>query len=258
MRSTARCRRSATRSSRLIDAARTGRLLPSDVGGATVTVCDSGPLLGAVAAEGSGCVAHGARAAGRFRADHALARGRRLGRRNGCRAHVLRNRRTLASTPLPPPGLTMITGIHHFGLTVSDMERSLRFYTELFGLEVVSDREVEARLRRADHRGSRGAPAPRPPLRLREAPGADRVQEPARRAARPPAPRRRQRPRLLPQPTTSTGRWHGFERQASSSARLARSTTTSGPNKGGRGIYVEDPDGNAVEVVQLSPQAAFS
>lgn len=42
--------------SRLIDAARTGRLLPSDVGGATVTVCDSGPLLGAVAAEGSGCV----------------------------------------------------------------------------------------------------------------------------------------------------------------------------------------------------------
>jgi hypothetical protein len=28
------------------------------------------------------------------------------------------------------------------------------------------------------------------------------------------------------------------------------------PNKGGRGMYVEDPDGNAVEVVQLAPQAA--
>ena len=29
-------------------------------------------------------------------------------------------------------------------------------------------------------------------------------------------------------------------------------TTTSGPNRGGRGIYVEDPDGNAVEIVQLA------
>ena len=37
----------------------------------------------------------------------------------------------------------MITGIHHFALTVSDMDRSLAFYTGLFGLEVLSDREVQ-------------------------------------------------------------------------------------------------------------------
>ena len=37
----------------------------------------------------------------------------------------------------------MITGIHHFALTVSDMDRSLAFYTDLFGLEVLSDREVQ-------------------------------------------------------------------------------------------------------------------
>jgi hypothetical protein len=29
-------------------------------------------------------------------------------------------------------------------------------------------------------------------------------------------------------------------------------TTTSGPNKGGRGIYAQDPDGNALEIVQLA------
>jgi pyruvate/2-oxoglutarate dehydrogenase complex dihydrolipoamide acyltransferase (E2) component len=42
--------------SRLIDAARAGRLAPSDVGGAAVTVCDSVPLTRAVPAEGRGCL----------------------------------------------------------------------------------------------------------------------------------------------------------------------------------------------------------
>ena len=37
----------------------------------------------------------------------------------------------------------MIVGIHHTALTVSDMERALAFYRDLFGLEVQSDREVE-------------------------------------------------------------------------------------------------------------------
>ena len=29
-------------------------------------------------------------------------------------------------------------------------------------------------------------------------------------------------------------------------------TTTSGPNRGGKGIYVEDPDGDGVEIIQLA------
>jgi catechol 2,3-dioxygenase-like lactoylglutathione lyase family enzyme len=32
--------------------------------------------------------------------------------------------------------------------------------------------------------------------------------------------------------------------------------TTSGPNRGGRGVYVEDPDGNAVEIVQVAAREA--
>lgn len=36
----------------------------------------------------------------------------------------------------------MITGFWHAGLTVSSMERSLAFYRDLLGLEIVSDRTV--------------------------------------------------------------------------------------------------------------------
>ena len=149
----------------------------------------------------------------------------------------------------------VITGIHHFALTVADMERSLAFYTGLFGLEVASDREVERdyieqitgvpgahqrlvhlsgyghRLELLEYRNPRGATRARP---LPDAGSAhvcfitdDLDAEVARlRAAGVPF--------RSPGPVT----------------------TTSGPNLGGRGIYVEDPDGNAVEVVQLAPPRA--
>ena len=37
----------------------------------------------------------------------------------------------------------MITGVHHFSISCSDADRSLVFYRDLFGLELLSDREVE-------------------------------------------------------------------------------------------------------------------
>jgi len=144
----------------------------------------------------------------------------------------------------------VITGIHHFALTVSDMERSLAFYTGLFGLEVASDREVERdyvekitavpgahqrlvhlsgygqRLELLEYKAPRGEPRARP---LQDAGSAhvcfitdDLDAEVARLQA------------------------------AGVPFRSLPVVTTSGPNKGGRGIYVEDPDGNAVEVVQLA------
>ncbi|MCZ6678490.1 MAG: VOC family protein [Candidatus Poribacteria bacterium] len=37
----------------------------------------------------------------------------------------------------------MITGIHHFSLTVSDMERALAFYTQVIGMAVISDVRIQ-------------------------------------------------------------------------------------------------------------------
>ena len=39
----------------------------------------------------------------------------------------------------------MITAVHHVSYTVSDMDRSLRFYGEGLGFEVLSDREASGR-----------------------------------------------------------------------------------------------------------------
>ena len=36
----------------------------------------------------------------------------------------------------------MITGVHHVSFTVSDMERSLRFYRDCLGFEILNDRTV--------------------------------------------------------------------------------------------------------------------
>lgn len=144
----------------------------------------------------------------------------------------------------------MITGIHHFALTVSDMNRSLAFYTGLFGLEVASDREVERdyiekitavpgahqrlvhlsgyghRVELLEYKAPRGEPRARP---LQDAGSAhvcfitdDLDAEVVRLQA------------------------------AGVRFRSLPVVTTSGPNKGGRGIYIEDPDGNAVEVVQVA------
>ncbi len=148
----------------------------------------------------------------------------------------------------------MITGIHHFALTVSDMDRSLAFYTGLFGLEVASDREVERdyveqitavagahqrlvhlsgygqRLELLEYKAPRGEPRARP---LQDA-GSAHVCF------------------ITDDLDAEVIRLHA----AGVTFRSLPVVTTSGPNKGGRGIYIEDPDGNAVEVVQLAPQAA--
>jgi catechol 2,3-dioxygenase-like lactoylglutathione lyase family enzyme len=40
----------------------------------------------------------------------------------------------------------MITGFHHTSVTVADMDRSLAFYRDLLGMEVVNEREINPRL----------------------------------------------------------------------------------------------------------------
>ena len=145
----------------------------------------------------------------------------------------------------------MITGVHHFALTVADADRSIAFYCGFFGMEVVSDREVDR-----DYveviTGVEGAH-----LRLVHLSGYGVRLELIQYLN----PRGAQRSG----PLSDTGAAHvcfitdDLESdfailQAGGVAvhSAAVVTTTSGPNKGGRGVYVRDPDGNAVEVVQLA------
>lgn len=145
----------------------------------------------------------------------------------------------------------MITGIHHFALTVSEMERSLAFYCGLFGLDVLADREVdgdyveritgvgEAHVRIV-HLGGYGTMVEL--LQYLRPVGATRA-------------------RALPDAGSAHLCFVSDDLDEDVARLLAAGVvfrsmpveTTSGPNKGGRGIYVEDPDGNAVEVVQLAP-----
>jgi catechol 2,3-dioxygenase-like lactoylglutathione lyase family enzyme len=144
----------------------------------------------------------------------------------------------------------VITGIHHFALTVADIERAVAFYRS-FGLDVVADREVVG-----DYveqiTGLTGVN-----LRICHLSGHGHNLELLEYRA----PTGAQRARGLP----DVGSAHVCFLTDDLDAECDRLrdlgvpfrspapvTTTSGPNKGGRGIYVEDPDGNAVEVVQLA------
>ena len=144
----------------------------------------------------------------------------------------------------------MITGIHHFALTVTDMERSQAFY-RAFGLELLSEREVEG----GYVEEITGVPGAH--LRIVHLTGFGHNVELLQYLAPPGAGRSRA--------LQDTGSAHvcfltddldaECERLAAAGVQfrsLGPVTTTSGPNKGGRGIYVEDPDGNAVEIVQLA------
>jgi catechol 2,3-dioxygenase-like lactoylglutathione lyase family enzyme len=145
----------------------------------------------------------------------------------------------------------MITGIHHFALTVSDMERSLAFYRDLFGLEVLSDRVVE-RDYVEQITAVEGAH-----VRLVHLRGFGKQVELLEYLA----PRGAERARGLPDAGSahlcfvSDDLDEDVERLQSAGVtfRSLPVVTTNGPNRGGRGIYIEDPDGNAVEVVQLAP-----
>jgi catechol 2,3-dioxygenase-like lactoylglutathione lyase family enzyme len=144
----------------------------------------------------------------------------------------------------------VIKGVHHFALTVSDLERSLGFYRDL-GFELVSDREVEGGYVE-EITGIAGAH-----IRLAHLSGYGHNLELLEYKQ----PRGEARAGRL----QDTGSAHiclltddidADVEQLRSCGVMFRSsgpvTTTSGPNKGGRGIYAEDPDGNALEIVQLA------
>ncbi|MCC6223089.1 MAG: VOC family protein [Thermoleophilia bacterium] len=145
----------------------------------------------------------------------------------------------------------MIVGFHHVALTVSDIERSLPFYRDLFGLEVISDREVEG-----DY-VERITGVPGAHVRLVHLSGHGALVELVS-YLRPAGARRA---RALPDAGSAHLCFVSDDLEAETARLRERGvpllsegivTTTSGPNLGGRGIYVSDPDGNAVEVVELA------
>ncbi len=146
----------------------------------------------------------------------------------------------------------MITGIHHFSITCSDADRSLAFYRDLFGLVLVADREVEPHgfVERVT-----GVPVARVRIVHLQGYGVNfellEFKE----------PRGDRRARGLHE----AGSAHlcfvaddldaEYERlkELGASFRSPRPVTVvGGPNDGGKGLYVDDPDGNGVEIIQLA------
>ena len=151
----------------------------------------------------------------------------------------------------------MIVGVHHFALTVGDAERSIAFYGEGFGLEVAADRELRGGYVE-EITGLEGLHA-----RLVHLRGHGIMLELLQYTS--PAGAARSRG------FNDTGSAHicfltddidaEFARLSAAGVPIrsaAPVTVASGPNAGGRGIYAVDPDGNAVEIVQVPPRPAAS
>ncbi|MCI0636607.1 MAG: VOC family protein [Actinobacteria bacterium] len=147
----------------------------------------------------------------------------------------------------------MVTGIHHFSIACSDAERSIAFYRDHFGMELVADREVEPGGFVEQVTGVAGAR-----VRIVHLRGHGLNFE-LLEYAEPRGDRRAREP-------NHTGAAHlcfATDDIEADLARLAADgvpvrsrdrrpvTVAGGPNDGGKCAYLEDPDGNCVELVQL-------
>ncbi|MGI9657295.1 MAG: VOC family protein [Gaiellaceae bacterium] len=147
-----------------------------------------------------------------------------------------------------------IVGLHHFSIACSDADRSVAFYRDRFGMEVVSEREVPSGGFVEEITGTPGAH-----VRIVHMSGYGSNFELLEYIA----PRGDRRARHL----NNAGAAHlcfitddldAFSAELKAAGVTIRSmgadpiTTVGGPNAGGKGLYVEDPDGNAVEIIQLA------
>jgi catechol 2,3-dioxygenase-like lactoylglutathione lyase family enzyme len=148
----------------------------------------------------------------------------------------------------------VITALHHFSIGCSDTDRSIAFYRDVFGMRVIADREVERGGFVQDVTGVRDAC-----VRIAHLQGYGFNFELLEYKE----PRGERRARDL----NHTGSAHlcfVTDDLDATCTRLrelgvpirsrdgAPVTVVGGPNDGGKGLYVEDPDGNGVEVIQLA------
>jgi catechol 2,3-dioxygenase-like lactoylglutathione lyase family enzyme len=148
----------------------------------------------------------------------------------------------------------MITGVHHFSIACADADRSLAFYRDHFGLELVSDREVEpggfvervtgvagARVRIV-HLSGHGVNFEL--LEYREPRGDIRAREPSHAGSA-------HLCFTTDDIEADTERLRGAGVRVRSAGERPQAVV-GGPNDGGACVYLEDPDGNPVELVQLA------
>ena len=157
----------------------------------------------------------------------------------------------------------MIVGLHHFSFSCADADRSLAFYRDLFGMELVADREVEKGGFVARVTGTPGARVRIVHLRgygvnlelieYRE-PRGDRRARHVNHAGS-------AHLCFVAEDLDETCEWLKSQGVTVRSQGARPVTVVGGPNDGGKGLYVEDPDGNGVEIIQLArpwPGAAGS
>jgi catechol 2,3-dioxygenase-like lactoylglutathione lyase family enzyme len=144
--------------------------------------------------------------------------------------------------------LDVITAVHHFALTVAEAERSTAFYRGL-GFGVVADRA----LRGGYVEQLTGVPGADVRIVLLSGPGGNLELIEYRHP--------RGRPRSGGSADVGTAHLCLLTDDLEAEIERLRAagiafrsagpvTLTSGPNHGARGIYAEDPDGNAVELVE--------
>jgi catechol 2,3-dioxygenase-like lactoylglutathione lyase family enzyme len=144
-----------------------------------------------------------------------------------------------------------LAGVHHLGLTVSDIERSVRFYRDVLGLTLVRRRSTSAeyvgrqtgcpgaRLEVASFRvGSEGGPS----FEI-----AQYVSHPG--PAGEPGTHRAGSAHLCFRVDDIQAAYDALRRQGVC-FKTAPVAITAGPNQGGFGVYLADPDGFTIELFQ--------
>ena len=148
----------------------------------------------------------------------------------------------------------VITGLHHFSIACSDADRSIAFYRDLFGMALVADREVERDGFVAKVTGTPGAR-----VRIVHLQGYGlnfellEFKEPrGDRRARSVNSAGSAHLCFVADDLDATCGWLKSKGLTIRSQGAEPVTVVGGPNDGGRGLYVEDPDGNSVEIIQLA------
>ena len=149
--------------------------------------------------------------------------------------------------------MQLLSGTHHFSFTVSDMDRSLRFYRDILGLPVTADWETSA-----DYLARiTGFPGAKLRIAFVTLPG-DQIKleliqdlEPAGLAG------------VLPTNVPGAGHicfrvddiWSTYESLRAQGVHFKSEPIeiTSIANAGARGVYLTDPDGITFELIQPAP-----